>query len=73
MFLKLCVPLSSAKFVLFESYDDYTTNLPLDVCDDDDVLLATHWRDRPLTKDHGRPCKRMIVPKALRVERGQVG
>ncbi|MGH2620394.1 MAG: molybdopterin-dependent oxidoreductase, partial [Anaerolineales bacterium] len=27
-------PLSLAKFVLFTSYDDYTTNLPLEACDD---------------------------------------
>jgi DMSO/TMAO reductase YedYZ molybdopterin-dependent catalytic subunit len=60
--LEVVRPLSFAKFVLFESCDDYTTNLPLDVCDDDDVLLATHWKDRPLTKDHGAPV-RMIVPK----------
>jgi DMSO/TMAO reductase YedYZ molybdopterin-dependent catalytic subunit len=33
-------PLSSAHFVLFKSYDDYTTNLPLEACDDDDVLLT---------------------------------
>ena len=55
-------PLSSAKFVLFESYDDYTTNLPLEVCDDDDVLLVQRWNGKPLTKEHGGPV-RMIVPK----------
>jgi DMSO/TMAO reductase YedYZ molybdopterin-dependent catalytic subunit len=27
-------PLPSAKFILFKSYDDYTTNLPLDACQD---------------------------------------
>ena len=51
-----------AKFVLFESFDDYTTNVLLRVCDDDDVLLATHWNGRPLTKDHGGPV-RVIIPK----------
>ena len=55
-------PLPSAKFVLFESYDDYTTNLPLSVCDDDDVLLAHQWNHQPLTRDHGGPV-RMIIPK----------
>ena len=60
--LEIVGPLASAKFLLFESFDDYTTNLPLTVCDDDDVLLATHWNGRPLTKDHGWPV-RMIVPK----------
>lgn len=40
-------PLSLARFVLFKSYDDYTTNLPLEACDDDDVLLARHWNGSP--------------------------
>lgn len=60
--LALVRPLSSAKFVLFESFDDYTTNVPLEVCDDDDVVLATHWNGRPLTKEHGGPV-RVIIPK----------
>jgi DMSO/TMAO reductase YedYZ molybdopterin-dependent catalytic subunit len=47
-------PLSLAKFVLFKSYDDYTTNLPLEACDDDDVLLSYKWNGKPV---------RMIVPK----------
>lgn len=55
-------PLSEAKFVFFEGYDDYTTNLPLAVCDDDDVLLAHQWNGAPLSKDHGGPV-RVIVPK----------
>lgn len=60
--LQVVQPHPSAKYVLFESYDDYTTNLPLSVCDDEDVVLATHWNGRPLSKDHGGPV-RMIVPK----------
>ena len=48
--------------VLFKSYDDYTTNLPLSACLDDDVLLTYKWNGRPLTKDHGGPV-RMIIPK----------
>jgi DMSO/TMAO reductase YedYZ molybdopterin-dependent catalytic subunit len=60
--MALVQPLSSAKFVLFKSYDDYTTNLPLEACDDDDVLLAHTWNGKPLTKDHGGPV-RMIIPK----------
>ncbi|MGB0909767.1 MAG: sulfite oxidase-like oxidoreductase [Nitrospirales bacterium] len=60
--LETVQPLSTAKFVLFESYDEYTTNLPLAVCDDDDVFLAHQWNHQPLSKDHGGPV-RMIVPK----------
>jgi DMSO/TMAO reductase YedYZ molybdopterin-dependent catalytic subunit len=55
-------PLSLAKYVLFTAYDDYTTNLPLDACDDEDVLLVHQWNGRPLTLEHGGPL-RMIVPK----------
>ena len=60
--MEVVKPLSLAKFVLFTSYDDYTTNLPVEACDDDDVLLASRWNGKPLTKEHGGPV-RMIVPK----------
>lgn len=60
--IALVKPLSSAKFVLFTAYDDYTTNLPLEACDDDDVLLTYRWNGKPLTKEHGGPV-RMIIPK----------
>jgi DMSO/TMAO reductase YedYZ molybdopterin-dependent catalytic subunit len=49
--LSLVKPLSSAKFVLFKSFDDYTTNLPLEACDDQDVLLTYKWNGKPLTKE----------------------
>jgi DMSO/TMAO reductase YedYZ molybdopterin-dependent catalytic subunit len=55
-------PFSLVRFVLFKSYDDYTTNLPLDACDDDDVLLAHSWNGKPLSREHGGPV-RIIVPK----------
>ena len=60
--LEIVRPLATAKFVLFESYDEYTTNLPLSVCDDDDVFLAHQWNHQPLSRDHGGPV-RVIVPK----------
>ena len=60
--LSVVKPLSLAKFVLFKSFDDYTTNLPLEACDDRDVLLTYKWNGKPLTKEHGGPV-RMIVPK----------
>jgi DMSO/TMAO reductase YedYZ molybdopterin-dependent catalytic subunit len=50
------------RFVLFSSYDGYTTNLPLEACDDDDVLLTYMWNDQLLPKEHGGPV-RVIVPK----------
>jgi DMSO/TMAO reductase YedYZ molybdopterin-dependent catalytic subunit len=55
-------PSPTARFVLFRSYDDYTTNLPLEACDDDDVIIAHAWNGKPLTRDHGGPV-RVIVPK----------
>jgi len=60
--IEIVRPLSLAKFVFFTAFDDYTTNLPLEACDDDDVLLAFKWNGQPLSRDHGGPV-RMIVPK----------
>ena len=60
--IEVVQPLSLAKHVLFKSYDDYTVNLPLEACGDDDVLLAYKWNGKPLTKEHGGPV-RIIVPK----------
>ena len=56
-------PLPSAKFILFKSYDDYTTNLPLVACQDDDVLLTYKWNGRPGSHDH---------PETVCLERRQV-
>jgi len=55
-------PKPEAKFLLFTSYDGYTTNLPLADFDDDDVLLAHSWQGKPISRDHGGPV-RAIVPK----------
>jgi DMSO/TMAO reductase YedYZ molybdopterin-dependent catalytic subunit len=55
-------PKPEARFVVFHSYDDYTTNLPLADFDDEDVLLAHSWQGKPLAREHGGPV-RAIVPK----------
>ncbi len=55
-------PAADAKYVFFTSYDDYTTNLPLDQLLDDDVLIATRFEGEPITREHGGPA-RIIVPK----------
>ena len=55
-------PRPEARFVVFHSYDDYTTNLPLADFADDDVLLAHSWQGRPLPREHGGPV-RAIVPR----------
>jgi len=55
-------PLPEAAFVYFTCYDGYSTNLPLSICDDEDVMLAYQWNGQPLTREHGGPV-RMLVPK----------
>ncbi len=59
---ELVKPKASATHVYFKSYDGYSTNNPLDVCMDDDVLVAHKWNGKPITKEHGGPA-RVIVPK----------
>lgn len=60
--LRVIRPKPEARHVLFTSHDGYTTNVPLAVLDDDDVLIAHRWNGQPLTREHGGPA-RMIVPK----------
>ncbi len=48
--------------MLVHAYGGYTTNLPLAVLDDDDVLLAHSHNGEPLTREHGYPL-RLVVPK----------
>ncbi|MGD2175827.1 MAG: molybdopterin-dependent oxidoreductase [Candidatus Brocadiaceae bacterium] len=51
-----------ARFVCVESRDDYSTNMPLEVAMDDDVLLARRLNGEPLPQAYGGPL-RLIVPK----------
>ena len=55
-------PKPAARFVMVHAYGDYTTNLPLAVLDDDDVLLAHSHNGEPLSREHGAPL-RLVVPK----------
>ena len=52
----------TATFVLAHSEQGYTAILPLDVLDDDDVLLADTFNGEPLEPEHGYPL-RLVVPK----------
>ncbi len=52
----------TAKFVVAHSEQGYTTNMPLAVLDDDDVLLADTFDGKPLEPEHGWPL-RLFVPK----------
>jgi DMSO/TMAO reductase YedYZ molybdopterin-dependent catalytic subunit len=49
-------------FVIAHCEHGFTTNLPLEVMLDDDVLLAYHYDGKPLEPDHGYPL-RTLVPK----------
>src|SRR6478672_1402650 len=52
----------TARFVLAHAEQGYTANLPLEVLNDDDVILADSADGAPLTPDHGYPL-RLVVPK----------
>ena len=55
-------PKPEAKFVIFHSFDTYTTNVPLAAFDDDGVLLASGWEGEPISREHGGPV-RVVIPK----------
>ena len=55
-------PRPSAAFVMVHSYGGYMTNLPLPALLDEDVVFAFAHDGKPLTPEHGGPC-RLVVPK----------
>lgn len=59
---ELVQPKPEARFVYFTSYDGYSTNVALEKCLDDDVLVATHFDGQPLAREHGG-LARVIIPK----------
>ncbi len=59
---ELARPRPEARFVYFTSYDGYSTNVPLERCLDDDVLVATRFDGEPVSREHGGPA-RVIIPK----------
>jgi len=60
--IALARPNSEVKFVVLHSADGYTTNLPLDVLLDDDVLFANQLDGEAVPLEHGGPV-RVVVPK----------
>jgi DMSO/TMAO reductase YedYZ molybdopterin-dependent catalytic subunit len=60
--LGLVSPTPDARHVVVHAELGYTTNLPLEVLDDDDVLLADMADGAPLTPEHGYPL-RLVVPR----------
>jgi DMSO/TMAO reductase YedYZ molybdopterin-dependent catalytic subunit len=59
--LDACRPHRQARFVVLQSYDGYTTNLPLDDFAADGTVLAHSWSGAPLSEGHGGPV-RLVVP-----------
>lgn len=55
-------PSAETKFILLTSYDGYTTNVPYELCQTDDALIATHWNNEPLSVEHGGPA-RFFLPQ----------
>ena len=60
--LKLVAPKPEAAYVMAHCYGGYTTNVALDVLNDDDVLFAHSHDGAPLDAEHGGPM-RLVVPK----------
>ena len=52
----------SATHVMAHCDSDYTTNIALDVLDDDDTMLAYLYQGKAIEPDHGYPL-RLLVPK----------
>jgi len=59
--LDIVKPEENAAFVLLQSYDGYTTNLPLEDFAVPDAMLVHSWKGAPLTVEHGGPL-RLVVP-----------
>jgi DMSO/TMAO reductase YedYZ molybdopterin-dependent catalytic subunit len=60
--LELAQVRPTAAYVVAHAEQGYTANMPLEVLDDDDVLLADQFDGKPLEPDHGYPL-RLFVPK----------
>lgn len=50
-----------ARHVILKSYDAYVTCVTVEDFLADGAMLATHWDDKPLTREHGGPA-RLVIP-----------
>jgi DMSO/TMAO reductase YedYZ molybdopterin-dependent catalytic subunit len=55
-------PKRESRYVLFGSYDNYTTNVRIEDVMDDDALIASRYDGQPLSREHGGPV-RIVIPK----------
>jgi len=53
-------PLPAAAHVLQHAEYGFTANLPLEVCLQDNFLMATHYDGQPISPDHGYPLRGII-------------
>ncbi len=60
--VEMVKPNPEAKYVMAHAENNFTTNIPLDVLLDDDVMLAYQFDGKPLDPEHGYPL-RLLVPK----------
>lgn len=59
--LAMAKPAAAANFAIVHAEGGFTTNLPLEDLNREDVILATHHDGEPLSADHGWPM-RLVVP-----------
>ena len=60
--MEIAKPTPKAHFAIFECEQGFTTNLPLELLFDDDVMVAFKAQGEDLEAAHGGPV-RMLVPK----------
>ncbi|MEW5985650.1 MAG: sulfite oxidase-like oxidoreductase [Chloroflexota bacterium] len=64
----IITPKPEANYIIQHCENGFTTNLPLSVMLQDNVLLATHFNGEPLEPDHGYPLRVVIGSFADRHE-----
>ncbi len=60
--VELAKPKPTAKFVIAHSEYGFTSNVPIEATQGDDVLVALRANGEPLTPEHGYPA-RLVIPK----------
>ena len=60
-FLDLVQPLATGRYVWFESEDDYTESIPIEIARQEGVILAYEMNGKPLPHKHGFPL-RLLAP-----------